>query len=191
MDDDVIVKFNVEPIGLEDHYTKIRAHIFLSDENCIRTKIGFAELVQVNFTNALNERYGWLSLIDEVDDDIFSLFKPLVSTNDKFTDEFDDMLVDELEDANSVIAIERIFIKKEHRGKRLLKHILKAIRKFNHCPIVLSPVPLQHATGDSNKELMGYKGSKKEAKKDFKKLGDYYGKNGFKRVGKSKTWVLM
>lgn len=191
MEDDVVVKFNVEPIGNDDHYTEIRAHIFLSDENCTRTKIGFAELVQLNFSNALNERYGWLDLIDEVDDDIFSLFKPLVATNNKFKDEFEDILVDELEDANSVIAIKRLFIKEEYRGRRLLKHILKAIRKFNYCPIALSPVPLQHATGDSNKELMGCEGNKEDAKKDFKKLGDYYEKNGFKRVGKSKTWVLI
>lgn len=191
MEDDVIVKLNVEPIGNDDHHTEIRAHIFLYDENFIRTKIGFAELVQVNLKNALCENYGWLSLIDEVDDDIFSLFKPLVASNNTFTHEFEDMLFDKLASANSVIAIQRLFIKKEYRGKRLLKHILKAIRKFNYCPIALSPVPLQHATGDSNKELMGFEGKKKEAKKDFKKLCEYYGRNGFKRVGKSKTWVLI
>lgn len=191
MDDDVIVKFNVEPIGNNDHYNEIRAHIFLSDEDCIRTKIGFAELVQFNFSNALNENHGWISLIDEVDDDILALFEPLVATQKEFTDEFIDILVDELEDPKSVIAIQRLFIKKEYRGRRLLKHILRAIRKFNYCPIALSPVPLQHATGDSNKKLMGCEGKKKETKRDFKKLINYYEKNGFKRVGKSKTWVLI
>lgn len=191
MEDDVVVKFNVEPIGTDDHYTEIRAHILLSDENCTRTKIGFAELVQVNLTNALEEDYGWFNLIDEVDDDFFSLLKPLVASEKSFTEEFEDMLFDKLEDANSVIAIQRLFIKKEYRGKRLLKQILKTIRKFNYCPIALSPVPLQHATGDSNKELMGFQGKKKEAKRDFKKLCEYYEKNGFKRVGKSKTWVLI
>lgn len=191
MEEDVVVKFNVEAISTNDHHTEIRAHIFLSDD-CIRTKIGFAELVQFNFANARDEGYGWLNLIDEIDDDIMDLFDPLVATNREFTDKFEDMCVDKLEEEpKSIIAIQKIFIKKEYRGKRLLKHILKAIRKFNYCPIALSPVPLQHACGDSNKELMGFEGNKEEAKRDFKRLSNYYEKNGFKRVGKSETWVLI
>lgn len=192
--DDLVVKFQVEPIGIEDHYTRVKAHFFVSDDNFFKTKIGkigFAEMVQLNFSNALDEDYHWLSLIDEINDDMLDLFKPIVATGNTFTDEFSDFLDDKCLDANSVIAIERIFIKKEFRGKRLLGGILKAIRKFNYCPIILSPVPLQHATGESNKKLMGYEGKRKEAKKDFKKLSVYYESNGFKRISKSKTWVLV
>lgn len=191
MANEVFIKFKVEPIGADDYHTEIYAHIFIYDEDGERKKVGFAELVQINFANAINDRYGWNNLIDEVNDDIFRLFEPLVTTNSEFVDEFEDMLADKLEEPKSMIAIQRLFIKKEYRGKRLLKHILKAIRKFNYCPIALSPVPLQHASGDSNRELMGYEGNKEEAKRDYKKLSNYYRKNGFKRVGKSKTWVLI
>lgn len=187
----VFIKFNVEPIELDDHQTEIRAHIFTYDSELTRIKIGFAEMVQFNLANAENEGCNWLSLIDEVDDDTNDLFKPLVAGHARFTNAFQNMLDKTLEEVKSIIVIRRLFIKKEHRGNNLLPKILKVIRKFNDCPVALSPVPLQHATGTENAELMGYKGKKKESKKDFEKLRKHYESNGFKRVGKSKTWILI
>jgi len=191
MNNDIFIKFIVEPIQNEDHQTKIKAIIYICDEDLVKTKIGFIDMVQFNFENALNEGYNWLQLVDEVDDDIMELFSPLIANGSSFTDKFQDLLDETLEDARSIIAIQRLFIKEKYRGKKLLPDILKIINKFNYCPIVLCAVPLQHATGEQNKKLMKCVGKKIDAKKDFKKLRNYYELSGFKRLGKSKTLVYI
>lgn len=191
MANDIFIKFRVDPIQEEDHHTEIKAIIYLYDEDMVQIKIGFIEMVQFNFANALEEGYHWLSLIDEVNDDVLRLFEPLVKNSNCFKDDFQDILDDHAEEVRSIISIQRIFINKKYRGKKMLPSILKIIRKFNYCPIVASPLPLQHASGHSNKKLMGYEGNKKEFKKDLQRLREYYESNGFKRVGKSKTWVLI
>jgi hypothetical protein len=186
---DIFIKFKIEPIQNEDHHTTVKAGIYIYDEDMIQEKIGFIEMVQFNFANAKMEKYHWHELIDEVDDDIMKLFNPLIVGN-SFSDEFQDILDETLEDARSIIAIKRIFIKEKYRGKKLLPAILKIINKFNYCPVVLCAMPLQHATGDQNKKLMG-RGKKTEFKKDLKKLSSYYESIGFQRVGKSKTLVFI
>lgn len=187
---EIFMKFRFEPINQDDHYSEIKAGIYIYDEGMNAKKIGFVEMVQFNFAMAQIENYHWRGLIDEVNDDIMELFDPLIANGSSFTDKFQDILDETLEDAHSIIAIQRIFISKKYRGNKLLPDILKIISKFNYSPIVLKAVPLQHATGDTNIKLMGFKGKKADRKKDVEKLINYYESIGFRRVGKSKTLVL-
>jgi hypothetical protein len=190
-DKDIEIVFCPKPIRKDDHYTKIEGKIYYNDYPYARIRIGTVKIIQFNFSNALNEKYNWLDLIDEVDDDTLKLFEPIVEKHGYFTDAFQDMLDEQMSDCASALVIEQLFLKKKYRGKNLLGNILEIINKYNYCPILLSPMPFQHSSGSDFQKLMGFKGTKKDFKKDFNKLRRHYEKHGFERVGESRTWVLI
>lgn len=184
IDEDFIdVDFKLS-IGPKEGWIKIEGDINECDYGCI----GKLELVQFNFFKV---DYAWIDLIDEVNDDTLATLKPIIDAkNCDYSDEFLDILDGEY--PSSVIEIQRLFINLEFRGNNLLGGILRIIQTLNDSPIVLTPCPLQHANGEDNLRVMGRNKKAKRAdfKNDFQKLCKHYEKHGFKRIKKSKTWVL-
>lgn len=189
--DDIEIVFCPMTVRQDDHYTKITGKIYYNNYNYPKIRIGTVKLIQFNFSNALNEKYNWLDLIDEVNDDTLRLFEPIVEKHGWFTDTFQDMLNDQMAECDSALVIEYLFLKKKYRGQDLLGSILKIIEKYNYCPILLSPMPFQHTTSKTLVDLMGLRGDKKNFRKDFKKLCNHYEKHGFEQIGKSRTWVQI
>ena len=200
--DSLSIRFSAtaSPFGESKNLQEIEGSIeCLMEDSETETEIGVISLVQINLSRATDEEDDWRDLIDSVDDDFLDVCLPLINTNCRadFSEEFDEFLDnhDEVE-PSTLVVVSKVGIYKEHRGNNLLGYILDSIKCLNpDAPIVAQPFPLQYNGIEENLKIMGIKAEKKATKqnraKDKKRLIAHYESHGFKKLGKSDTWILL